>query len=239
MQPPMNNPVPSQPMVPRDSGPLGMLMANDFLFVQQEKSCVEMLTGCIEDQTFEVMTRDGSHALFIAEEDSNMASKLCCANFRPYTMSLRSTQGQTVCSFERPYRFHAPECCCNLQELTCRDASGKAIGRLQQEFELCERLFTVYDANDRAVCTINGPIWRPWTFSIKVNGRKAGQIRKRWGGIRELIGDEDCFTLSYPDMREFPSITPEIRAVLLGALFLIDYIYFERRQQNSGSDDNY
>lgn len=53
-----------------------------------------------------------------------------------------------------------------------------------------------------------------------------GTIRKQWSGLaRELYTDADNFSITFP-----LSLDVRAKAILLGAVFLIDFMYFE----NSG-----
>ena len=57
---------------------------------------------------------------------------------------------------------------------------------------------------------------------------KVGQIKKQWTGIlKEALTDADNFSISFP-----LDLDVKVKATLLGALFLIDFMYFETQNHN-------
>ncbi|MBU1565510.1 MAG: hypothetical protein KJ630_07765 [Proteobacteria bacterium] len=89
---------------------------------------------------------------------------------------------------------------------------------------LAARHYIIYDAFDREVFTLFGPILHPWTFVILQNGVEHGRITKKWSGFfKETFSKADDFWL------EFPCKADTIqKALLMGAVFLIDFVHFER-----------
>jgi len=64
-------------------------------------------------------------------------------------------------------------------------------------------------------------------------GEQVGIITKQWSGIgKEAFTDADNFGISFP-----LDLDVKVKATLLGALFLIDFMYFETQNQNQ--DHNY
>ena len=77
-----------------------------------------------------------------------------------------------------------------------------------------------------------------------------GKITKQWSGLgKEMFTDADNFGINFPmdlDVKvrsialllaRYPVIIilfPQMKATLLGALFLVDFMYFEKQNQNSG-----
>ena len=75
-----------------------------------------------------------------------------------------------------------------------------------------------------------------------------GTITKQWSGLgKEMFTDADNFGINFPmdldvKVREhcfaaLPVIIiqfSQMKATLLGALFLVDFMYFEKQNQNSG-----
>jgi hypothetical protein len=50
-----------------------------------------------------------------------------------------------------------------------------------------------------------------------------GKIAKRWSGLgKEMFTDADSFGITFPG-----DIDVQAKAVLLGAVFLIDFVHFE------------
>jgi len=68
-----------------------------------------------------------------------------------------------------------------------------------------------------------GPILHPWTFEIREGEEVFGKITKKWSGLlKEGFTDADNFGVTFP--ADWPN---EIKAILLGAVFLIDFVHFE------------
>ncbi|XP_004930221.1 phospholipid scramblase 1 [Bombyx mori] len=96
-----------------------------------------------------------------------------------------------------------------------------------------------YAIEDNDCCTRNccGPL-RPFDMKIMDNFNnevyskdgetKVGKITKSWSGFaREAFTDADNFGISFP-----MDLDVKIKAVLLGACFLIDFMFFEKGNNN-------
>ena len=93
----------------------------------------------------------------------------------------------------------------------------------QRQFAFFNSLSTVTGKRPTEKYEIFGPIFRPWTFKIRQNGQDCGLISKRWAGLRkEAFTDADVFGIQFP-----PGISHDLKAVFLGAVFLIDFAHFE------------
>jgi hypothetical protein len=72
---------------------------------------------------------------------------------------------------------------------------------------------------------LEGPFFKPWTFNIIKNGMEQGKIVKKWSGaMKELFTNADNFGIKFP-----PDCDLNTKAILLGAVFLIDFVHFEYR----------
>ena len=71
-----------------------------------------------------------------------------------------------------------------------------------------------------------------WTFEVlNPEGECLGAIRKHWSGLmQEMFTDADNFGVEFP--KELPSSS---KALLLAAVFLVDFMFFEDNDQNSQS----
>merc|ERR1719340_560803 len=102
---------------------------------------------------------------------------------------------------------------------------------------MCEPQFVVKDQDGNVALRIEGPFC---TFSIcgdvefKVlspdGSAEVGKISKQWSGfLKETFTDADNFGINFP-----MDLDVKMKATLLGALFLVDFMYFEKQNQNSG-----
>lgn len=55
-------------------------------------------------------------------------------------------------------------------------------------------------------------------------------MKKNAGCVKSAVSDADNFSMIFPS-----DATPENRALLLGSLILLDFTYFEEKQNNQNS----
>jgi len=187
------------------------------LIVQQKKEWGEILTGFETKNKYSIRDPQGNELYFAAEE-SNLLLRLFLKMLRPLTFHIVSKEGSKILKIKKPFRFY-------FHEVTIQDDHGKGMGRVRREFSLFKRNFTIFDAMGVEIYKITGPFLHPWTFHIVNNGNEVGKISKKWSGLgKELFTDADNFSV------EFGSISDlNHKASLLGALFLIDLLYFESK----------
>ncbi len=66
------------------------------------------------------------------------------------------------------------------------------------------------------------------SFEIRKDGIEAGKITKKWSGLmKEGFTDADNFGVMFPADWDVES-----KALLLGAVFLIDFVHFENKGNN-------
>ena len=63
-----------------------------------------------------------------------------------------------------------------------------------------------------------------------VQGQEVGKISKQFGGIlREAFTDADTFGVEFPPT----GMGSDVRKILLGATFLIDFVHFENNNRSN------
>jgi len=63
---------------------------------------------------------------------------------------------------------------------------------------------------------------------VSLDDQEVGMITKQWTGLgKEAFTDADNFGISFP-----LDLDVKVKATLLGALFLIDFMFFETQNQN-------
>ena len=113
---------------------------------------------------------------------------------------------------------------------------GTIVGTIEQDWSLCLPQFTIRDASGNPVLKIEGPFCT-WScfgdveFEVQsLEGQQVGKISKQWTGLlKEAFTDADNFGVSFP-----LDLDVKIKATLLGAVFLIDFMFFEKSQNNEG-----
>lgn len=64
-----------------------------------------------------------------------------------------------------------------------------------------------------------------------LNGHEVGMIAKQWSGCcKEAFTDADNFSISFP-----LDLDVKAKATLMGAMFLLDFLYFEN---NKNANEN-
>ena len=131
-------------------------------------------------------------------------------------------QGKTVLRLVRPFRFF-------LHRLDIYDGSDNLLGSIQRRFSLLRRIYSVLDRLGTELFQLFGPILQPWTFNITRGNHEIGKIVKRWSGLlKEVFTDADNFGVVLPQDLDISH-----KALVLGAVFLIDFVHFETRGNRS------
>ncbi len=194
------------------------LSTTDGLVISQKKEWGEIFTGFETKNKYAVMETNGNELYFAGEVDGNLLLRLFLKSTRPFTIDIKGSDGQTIISIKRPWRFY-------FHEADILDSSGKKIGNLKKRFSFIRRIYTVTDDSGNELFELFGPILHPWTFNIMKSGGEVGKITKKWSGFgKEIFTDADNFGVTFP--REMTVLT---KAILLGAVFLIDFVHFENK----------
>jgi uncharacterized protein YxjI len=188
------------------------------LVVSQKKEWGEIVTGFESRNRYAVLDQLGNMLYQAEEESRSILLRLFLKGLRPFSIVL-STPGSTPAFLvERPFRFY-------FHKIDVKTGEGKLLGTVERQWSWVHRLFIVADAQGREFCRLHGPLFHPWTFEIRQHDREVGKITKKWSGLlKEGFTDTDNFAAVLP-----PQMTPEQKSVLLGAVFLIDFVYFENK----------
>ena len=205
---------------------LADLAGADALVVRQKKEWGEILTGFETKNRYEVLDQRSRPLLEVLEEGGSFLTtitRLFLKALRPFTMHLFSPQGTGLFKLTRPFRFY-------FHELDVCQSNGAPLGKIKRRFAVLRRIYSVIDRNGHEMYELFGPLLHPWTFKIRKGGQELGKITKKWSGLaKETFTDADNFGIIFPQ-----GIDLSQKAVLLGAVFLIDFVHFE----NSGNNRN-
>jgi hypothetical protein len=192
------------------------LQNTDALLVQQKKEWGEILTG-FETKNKYAVTDVSGNQLYWAAEESSFLSRLLLKTLRPFTMHVLSSEKNSILKLNKPFRFF-------FHEMNILDSEENLLGTIKREFSLLSRKFTVKDQSGIEIYKIYGPILHLWTFKILKYDQEVGRISKKWSGLgKEMFTDADKFNIAFPN-----SIDVNHKGILMGALFLIDMLFFEK-----------
>jgi hypothetical protein len=198
---------------------LERLAAADALFIKQQVERLEAFTGWETPNQYAISDSMNNVLFYAAEKSDSFAellSRLFLKAARPFTIHVVTPSGEPVVSLERPFRFF-------FHEVNVIGPRGEHLGTVEKQFTLLNRIYRVTDEKSGETFEIYGPMWRPWTFKIRRNGHECGMIKKKWSGaLKEMFTDADSFGIEFPR-----DIDARRKAVLLGAVFLVDFVHFE------------
>jgi hypothetical protein len=197
------------------------LSSIDGLIVSQKKEWGEILTGFETKNKYAVSDVSGNSIYLAAEEPGSTLLRLFLKALRPFTIAVMTHDGRPVLRIRRPFRFY-------FHQAEVLDSQGQSLGIIQRQFSILRRIYTVSDSSGAEVFQLFGPLLHPWTFHIRKRDVEYGKITKKWSGLlKESFTDADNFGVTFPaewDVR--------LKALFLGAVFLIDFVHFEDKGNN-------
>ncbi|CAB3408050.1 unnamed protein product [Caenorhabditis bovis] len=208
----------------------------DHLMVYQLKELIEIVTDW-ETRNKYVLKNANGEQTYYAFEESGCCVRQCCAENRGFIMHIVDNFKKEVITIKRDFKCCAGGmsclafCGCCQQECTVESPTAGLLGSIRQRCACCSSAFDVLDSNGDVIFKIDGPCsclmigCQDKEFPIKtLNGTVIGAITKKWGGFcREALTDADTFAVNFPG-----DLDVKLKAVLLGATFLIDFMEFEK-----------
>lgn len=218
------------PMRPAGCPPgLEYLTQIDQLLVHQKLELAEVVLGWETNNKYMVKNTLGQQVFFVAEEN-DCCTRMCLGAIRSFVLHVQDNMGQEVMTITRPIRCSS--CCfpCCLQELEVQSPPGTPIGYVVQNWHPFLPKFTIQNERKEDVLKIVGPFCAckccsDVNFEVMSMDEtsKVGTISKQWTGfVREAFTDADNFGIKFP-----LDLDVKIKGVLLGACFLIDFMFFE------------
>lgn len=216
----------STALVPAPAQVIEHFARHQRLTVKQRKRWLEILLSFEAKNKYVVYDEDQQPVLAVEEQGKGFLSflkRVFLGPFRPFTAHVEDlSRNALLLSLHRPWRwiFHTIE---------VAGPSGEAIGRIEKRWSWLRRIYTVYGAGGEEVATLFGPIFKPWTFEIRVGGNPepVGLLQKKWSGLaKEMFTDADNFRLELSGIPD-----PSVKALLFSATVLVDVVHFERAKR--------
>lgn len=209
-------------------------------------------TDKFEESSFKALPQ-----VFTAKEESSFLCRICCQKWREFKMTVTAEkpgEDPVAYTFERPFKCTMLCCCVMLfpQELTVKDHAAANMGRVWWDFNclaaMCGKLHwkvddaggnTQYVVEDNTCCNKNmcapTPCCPTRTMDIldPASMQPVGSIQNIFPGcsfknIFRICSQTDSYKLTFPK-----DATPQNKALLLGSLMLLEYVYFEKSSEDS------
>ncbi|XP_070609476.1 phospholipid scramblase 1-like [Erythrolamprus reginae] len=224
--------MPPPPEIPKCPRGLEYFSQLDQITVSQQIELMEMISGFETCNRYEVKNAMG-HWIYFAAEENDDYNLNCYGPLRSFTIKLFDSTNQPVMQLSR--EFQCSSCCCPciccLQELEVQAPLGNVIGYVKQNWHPCLPKFTIQNEARENVLKITAPCvpcqcYKDVDFEVKtVDGRSTiGNIVKLWTGLaREMATDASIFQIRFP-----MDLDINMKAIITGACFLLDFMFFEQ-----------
>ncbi|RMX42103.1 hypothetical protein pdam_00001309 [Pocillopora damicornis] len=201
----------TQPVQQQPGCPPGLeyLTAVDQLLIQQQVELLEAFTGFESNNKYKICNSMGQQVYFAAE-DTDCCTRQCCGPGRPFEMKV----------FDNMQR----------EEIEIQSPPGTVIGYVEQKWTWWKAKLEIQDAQRQPIMVVNGPCC-PCSCGSDVEfplnsldgSSEIGMISKQWTGLaREMFTDAENFGVRFP-----LDLDVKYKAILMGATFLIDFMFFE------------
>ena len=152
-------------------------------------------------------------------------------------MKIIGNDGKEVARFKRPFncttRCVFCWCPCCLQEIDVM-AGSERIGSVRQTFSCSHSNFNICDEKGKTVLQLRGPVYPSsgcinigslcsGEFKVMAGDTEIGKVEKQFGGARDVLTEADNFGVTFP-----LDLQVKCKLTLLAAVFLIDYMFYER-----------
>jgi hypothetical protein len=210
---------------------LAPLLEGSGILVRQQKEWAEILVGWETRNRYDAISLEDARFMFHIGETGGGWANALLRNFWPFRrveLECMTQGGTRVLSMEQPWTFF-------FTYVEVKAWDGRLMGTIQQRFGLLHRTFDLCSPGGAVLATLEGPLWRPWTFYVKQHGEVVATIRKQWSGFgKELFTDADHFGVEFQ-----PALTdPRLRQMVLAATLMVDLCYFEDRKSSGGAVGN-
>ncbi|CAK9293869.1 unnamed protein product [Gordionus sp. m RMFG-2023] len=200
------------------------------LLIKQKVKSIEVILGVEVENKYHVFDNFG-RLLFLAFERSNFWARNCLGSQRAFEIFVTNPLSAVCFVCEREYT-----CCC-AETVTVKSPFQQPIATVDRNFPpICKPDFTVKDALNKPILKIRGPVITSSIFggdvvfkifSAAAPSVQIGKITKKYSGFfKEAFTDADNFSIEMPF-----DLDVRFKAALLGATFLIDFVFYESERQ--------
>ncbi|XP_005177059.1 phospholipid scramblase 3 [Musca domestica] len=198
------------------------------VYIEQTFELNESLTGVSSENRYVVRSVVGE-ALYAASEYSTERNRLILGSARPFHMHLIDKTHQEALLFQR--KLALGFMCCQPKSLEVWIPPGNILGRIVQSPTILAPEFYIEDGvTGNPIFCVEGPkntgfccfcLPKETYFKIHSGGELRASIDRKW-----MNGKSQYTTnIYFSDAK----LTSKDRALILGAAFLLEYLYFQTR----------
>ncbi|XP_053379773.1 phospholipid scramblase 2-like isoform X2 [Mercenaria mercenaria] len=240
VQPPPQVWMPKPPSGPPGCPPgLDYLTQVDQILIKQQIEMMELFTNWEAKNKYRLLNSMGQQVYF-AKEESETCMRQCCRENRSFTMHVTDNLGNEVIRLEREFRCWRDSnwcacCSCCAHRIVVEAPVGTVVGYVKQRPSFMAPKYVIMDENEKDILYIEGPCCVcqgcpcdvNFTIHSATDGEtEVGKIQKQWGNLlQEMFTSADNFGVTFP-----MDLDVKMKAVMIGATFLIDFMYFEGAQ---------
>lgn len=203
----------------------------DNIHVLQHFEPLEMMTHFETNNKYDIKN-NLDQMVYIVTEDTDDFTRNAYRTLRPFVLRVTDYMGREIMTMQRPFRC---TCCCfccpsTRQELEVQCPPGVTIGFVMEHWNLCRAVYSIQNEKKENVMRVRGPCSTYGCGSDSVFEVKSldgvsdiGNIIRKWNGLMSTMGDADHFDIHFP-----LDLDVKMKAMIFGACFLIDFMYFER-----------
>uniref|UniRef100_A0A3Q1FSU3 Phospholipid scramblase n=1 Tax=Acanthochromis polyacanthus TaxID=80966 RepID=A0A3Q1FSU3_9TELE len=224
-------PVGGSPAVPTGVPPgLEYLTQIDQILIHQKVELLEAFIGFETNNQYEIKNSLGQK-IYKAKEKNDCCTRNCCGSLRSFDMKIKDNMDREVIRLIRPFRCVSCWCPCCLQEMEVQAPPGTTVGYVKQDWHPFLPRFSIQGPNKETLMKLEGPCFACnccGDVNFELKGKDGdhviGRISKQWSGLlKEVFTDTDNFGIQFP-----LDLDVKMKAVLMGACFLIDFMFFEK-----------
>ncbi|KAM4863957.1 phospholipid scramblase 4 [Urocitellus parryii] len=218
---------------PMANCPLGLeyLIQLDNIHVLQHFEPIEQMTNFETNNRYDIKN-SADQMVYIVNEDTDDFTRNAYRTLRPFVLRVIDFMGREIMTMQRPFRC---TCCCFCcpsarQELEVQCPPGATIGFVAEHWNLCRAVYSIQNEKKENVLRVRGPCstygcGSDSVFEVQsLDGVSSiGSIIRKWNGLLSNMGDADHFDIHFP-----LDLDVKMKAMIFGACFLIDFMYFER-----------
>ncbi|XP_010138415.1 PREDICTED: phospholipid scramblase family member 5 [Buceros rhinoceros silvestris] len=201
----------------------------DRIIIHQQVELLEAILGTETFSKYEIKNHLGQRVYFAVEENDCFNRNLC-SPIRSFTIRIADNTGREVITVNRPLRCNSCWFPCFLQELEVQSPPGTIAGYVVQNWDPFLPKFTIQNESKEDVLKIIGPYatcgcFEDVDFEVKALNEMStiGKISKYWSGfVNNVFTNTANFGIQVP-----VDLDVRIKAVMIGACFLIDLMFFE------------